>query len=361
MLPAILAALGEAGAAGGGAAAAGGGGIAAALGGSEAAATIGQVTGSIQGLKGSLGDLLKPMGAVRFAAGKLYEGMNVLPDKIGEVQQMIVSTGQNWVKALAAPIDTVKQLGEAVGQFVRLANPASVVMFNYKIERAFATLGNILQPVFDGLSRAAETVGNVMARLKPALAPAMKAVEALIDLFAERFADLAEFVAPAIQMVSYAFLGLVKILEVVERPITLLIRGFNKLRAELYGLLGIPTGFDKDAKADFAVKTPNYTSAEQLQKEMAKNALMASAGGKAESEPQKQTSLLQEIRNFLAGWTPEAMKDKIVAAIREALPNLPDVPTPPGLEAAPSAVGGVASMGILGAGGAVYRAMRQGD
>jgi hypothetical protein len=303
VIPAVLAAVGEA---------------AGAVGGAEAAGSLGALGGQMQacatqakGLLGQIKDLVNPFRQLESAAHKLYDGVNFLPRKILEVEAMIVSTGQNLVHALAAPIDTIRQLGDAVGAFVRFANPASVTMFQYRVENAFATIGNILQPVFDALSRAAVTVGDTFARLKPAFEPAMMATAKLIDMLVERFADFAELLAPGIQMVSSLFLALAQVLEMIERPITLVLRAFNKLRAELYDLLGIPTGFNRDAKADIAVRPPRYTSAEEMQREMARNALMSSAN--AGDRPRDEKGFLEQILK----WLQENLNKDTIKAIVE--------------------------------------------
>ena len=309
MIPAIVAALGQAGGAGGA------GGIASTVAGMAGGG------GGLGGLIGSIKSLGSPSGIASMALGKLTKSLTAMPDKILEAQEMIVSIGQKWVAALAAPINTVKALGDAIAPFTSLSNPGAMKMLNFRVENAMATIGNMLQPVLDALTRSAEKMGDLFAKLKPALKPAMQAVSELIDLLTTRFADLAELIAPGIQMMSAMFLGLVRVIELVERPITALIRGFIALRNQLYGLLGIPTGFDKNAKSDFAIKEPQYKGAEDIFREQAKNALMASMGP---GEEKKTTeSLLDQIYKFLKdNFSLDALKTKIKEAIEEAKDSL---------------------------------------
>lgn len=306
MIPAILAALGEAGAAGGAASGSGLGAMASGLAGSGGAGG-----GAVGKLTSSLGALVNPMKLVETAAGKLYKSFNALPETIIEIEGMITSTGRNWVNALAAPIDTVKQLGDAIGRFTSLSNPGGMKMLEFRINNAMATIGNILQPILDALTRSAEKMGDMFARLKPALAPAIKGIEELIDFLATRFVDTVELAAPVLKFFSEQFLTVIRVIEMVERPITKMIRGFIALRDQLQSFLGIKPAYDKNAKSDFAVHEPRYASAEDIFREQAKNALMSSMSPPGE-EKKDVPSLLEMILTWLRdNLTP----DKIAAAI----------------------------------------------
>lgn len=301
-IPAIMAALG--GASGGGAS-----GIASTVAGMAG----GGGAGGIGNLVGQIKSIGSPSNIASMAIGKFHKAMTALPDKILEAEQMIVSVGQKWVAALAAPISTVKQLGDAIAPFTRLSNPGGMKMFDFRVENAMATIGNILQPILDALTRSAEKVGDTFAKIKPALAPAMEAVSRFIDFAATRFADIVEFAVPGIQMVSELFLVLTKTFEMVQGPITAVIRGFTALRKILYDFLGIKTGFDKDAKSDLAVREPQFRSAEDIFREQAKNALMSSMSPK--DKPETTESLLSQILDKFSNMPGEfatAIAEKIL-------------------------------------------------
>lgn len=313
-IPAIAAALSSIGGAAGGSAAAGGGiaGIVGEIGGLSAGAQ-GAVS-SIQNLTSSLGGMQNPVAKLEGGMKKLYTAVNFLPSKILQVEHMITSTAQHWVAALAAPIDTVKQLGDALSRFVQFANPGAVKMFTYHVENAFATIGNILEPIFQALMRTAQRVGDTFAKLKPAFEPAVRAVEEIIDMVTTRFVDLAETFAPAIEMIGTAFLGFVTILKTVQEPITFLIRKFNELRRMVYDFLGIPTGFDEEGKADIAIRQPQYSSTEDIQKELARNSLMDSLG--QGGQPKTTEGLLEIIIKKLDELTS---KDYWIGVIVDAI------------------------------------------
>lgn len=330
MLPAIVAALGRMapqllGAGGGGSAAhgiegaaslykGGGGGLGAdVFGGSLAGSVVGQGVNSIIAKIGeTFHAITHPLETFQKGMDNLKQTFTAIPATILKVKETIVGIGASWVEALAAPIKTVKELGDAVGQFVRLSNPAAVKMFEYHVENTFATIGRILEPIFNALTRAAQKVGDTFAKLSGAFAPAMRGIEELIDLVMTRFGDLAEWAAPGIQMVSTMFYGLVQIIKTIQEPITFLIRKFNELRRGLFDLLGIPSGFDRGARSDIAIRAPHYTNTEAIQREMAKNSLMASMGQRPEQKD--VPSLLKLVKDAI-----DALPDKFV----EKLKNVP--------------------------------------
>lgn len=317
MLPAILAALGEAGAAGGAAAAGAEGAGAAASG--QAIGQMQQLTGKAKGLASSFTGLLSPFGALEAAGHKLYAGVNLLPSKILEVEQMITSTAHNWVATLAAPANTIKQLGDSVSSFVRLSNPSLVKQFEFRVENTFSEIGRILEPIMQSLTSAVEKVGDAYAKLKPALDPAIQAVSILIDSLMTRLEPAARLAAPAIKYVSLLLLGAAKAFETLSIPLVKILDATSRGLEHL-----LPGSFDEKAKGGVAIRPARYTSTEDYQRELAKNALEASIGGKPK---ETEVSLLDKIYTLLKQWYD----------------RLPDVPKTPG-----EAIGRIPQTGLGG-------------
>src|SRR5688572_27310738 len=99
-----------------------------------------KLTGAAQQAVGGLGQLTP---SVRMFTGAI----TALPNQLLQAKAVITSTFDTFVQGLAAPMDAVKQLGDSISRFVRLSNPASVTMFEYKVENMFASLGRVLEPV----------------------------------------------------------------------------------------------------------------------------------------------------------------------------------------------------------------------
>ncbi len=305
MLPAILAALGEAsGSALAGARAAGTLGLnpagqnitgqvgVAAMQGQQIA-TLGQ---SAHGLIGSIKGLLNPFDHLEKSANKLYERLNLFPSKILEVEAMITSTAHNWVAALAAPANTIKQLGDSVSGFVRLSNPALVKQFEFRIENTFSDIGRTLEPILQSLTIAAQKAGDAYARAKPAIDPAIRAVTVVIDYMADQFTPAMRTAAPAIKLASEALLTFVGALKLFGPSIEMITAAFGPI-LQWASILGI--SFDSEAKGGSAVRPARYTSTEEYQRELAKNSLEASIGVQ---KPKSTESWLEQIYNLLAEW-----------------------------------------------------------
>ncbi len=317
MLPAILAALGEAGAASG-----------AAAGGASAASGISGSIGSLGGVasqaQGAVGKLTSGMGQMGQAVGKLQSVLNFVPNKILEVQHLITSTADLWVHALAAPATTIKQLGDSISGFVKLYNPATAKMFEFKIENTFATIGKALEPILQALTRSAEKVGDAFAKLGPALDAVIKPLSEVIDAMTGEIVPAARELAPYMKLLGGSMRDMASSAKLIIGPFTSWLRLMNSIPGSL-GSLGAG-GFDESAVSSTAAREPKYTSAEDLQRELAKNALQASAGG---GQPKKDApSWLEQIYGFLEKrLSVEAALNLAKAIGQEIKNNLPDVPS----------------------------------
>lgn len=315
MIGPILAALeGIGGAAGGAAAGAELGGFSKLAGGltkvSTVANTASDIIGKVAGGLGKVADAAK-----QFVVG----GLNALPAKINEAQQLITSTADNWVKALAAPATTIKQLGDSISHYVRLYNPATAKMFEYRIENTFATIGRTLEPILAALTRSAEKVGDAFAKMRPALDPIGEEVAHLADVLSGGIIPAARELAPLMGAVAFQMRAMTGAL----KGQLVVINQMLQFRRMLGPLAGPTGGFDENGQSATAAREPRYTSAEDLQRELAKNALQASIPG---AETKKDTpTWLETIYNLLkekiGGLSIEAIAKAIGSEIRNAIPT----------------------------------------
>lgn len=278
------------------------------------------ITSIINKIFDSFHKLTHPLETFRGGLDKFKDTITQIPQTILKAKETIVGIGSAWTEALAAPIKVVKELGDVIGQFTQLSNPAGMKLLQFKIENTFATIGNVLQPILDALTRSAEKMGDMFAKLKPAMAPAIRAIEGLIDFFATRFADSMVLIAPLIEGVSLAFASLVQNFLLIHGPISFVIRKFTEFRKSVLEFLGLPTGVNDAARSDIAVREPRYaTGTEAIQRELAKNSLMASLG--APQERKDVPSLLGLILKFFEeNLTTEAIIRAIRQAIRDSNP-----------------------------------------
>jgi len=318
---------------GGGAAGAGGGlaGLTDMLAGNSGQAL--QTVSAIQALVGSIGGMPKPAELAAAGVKKLHDTFVALPAEVLKAKEMIVSTGRAWVEALAAPAKVVRELGDSISQFTRLSNPAAVKMFEYRIENTFATIGRTLEPIMQALTRSAEKVGDAFARLRPAMEPVARGVAELIDTITDWGGVMADSLGPTLQMASLHFLAMARVIDTLQRPITELNRKFNELRRGVLELLGLPTGVDEGARSDVAVREPRYGTVESIQREAARNSLMASLNPD-EQQKRDVPSLLQAVVTFLnQNLSKKVLHDTMVRALKEAKNAVTDHPLAgPGLK-----------------------------
>lgn len=247
----------------------------------------------------------------------LEHSLKQFPGHILKVKESITSTAKIWLDAMSSPIDTVKELGDAVSKFVRLSNPALVKMFEYRVENTFATIGRTLEPILQALTRSAEKVGDAFAKLRPALDPIGEALSGIIDDLSDQLVPAARELAPWIKMAADQMGLLALNVKMVLGPMMALQDILGTIPKLLY-----PGGFDEAAKSGVAAREPRrISSAEEFQREQAKNALQASYGG---DKPKTTESLLDQIYEFLKqNLSKAAIRQVVVDAINALKQSIP--------------------------------------
>ncbi len=315
MIPAILAALGEASAGLGG------------------AAELAGATGAAKGM----GDAAKHLGQLESVTAKLNPSMQkfvgaitLLPNQLLQAKAAITTTFDTFVHGLAAPVDTVKQLGDLVSRFVRLSNPAAVSLFEYKVENAFASIGKILEPILSSLGQAADKTNVAMNKLAPALEPFVDATVEVVDLVGNSLVPVFRELAPVLKMAGENTHALVVGMEQVAR-LGLSIGGFTGITALLAGLEKLVGGFDENAGPSVAARPAHLSSIEAIQRDSAQRSLEATAAAQNKQNPKDTPEgLLKQILDVLRnltkakGW--EAVGRAIGLAVRRHLPDLPRLP-----------------------------------
>jgi hypothetical protein len=311
VIGAILGALGEA--------SAGLGGAAGAVGATEAAQGFGQ-------LGKQLGQLESVTGKLSPSMQKLVGAFTLLPNKILEAEKALVTVTDTYVHALAAPVETIKALGDSVSRFVRLSNPASVTMFEYKVENAFASIGKILEPILVSLGHAADKANEAMNKLAPAFDPLIDATVEVVDLVGNGLIPAFRELAPTLKLSGEMTFAMVKGLEVAGRAMGPFTAGIHAL----FGLVNQVVGgaFDENASKSVAARQVHLSSIEAIQREGAQRSIMATlAAQEGKAPPQTQESLLQQILDALRLISTKEGWDIIGGWIGEEVrKHLPDVP-----------------------------------
>jgi hypothetical protein len=292
-----------------------------------------ELSGSLDVLKGGAQDLIKPLGALGHPfqkleenAQKLYGAVNFLPSKFLEAKQMITSTADNFVATLAGPIDTVKQLGDSVSRFVSKANPAKVKQFEMAVGDAQATIGNLLLPVLEALTRTAREAGDTYAKLKPALKPVFSEVANTIDLFSKEMGPAAKEMAPWLKMAASQ-------MRIFNAGLKLQIPLWNGLMKVMNGplaMLGMG-GFNPNEKADKEVRSVSTTTnAESISQKAMEQALMMALNGEKQQDPKEKAlfsieGLLGKIKEkldaYLPGFPTQKDIEKFIADLLRSSPG----------------------------------------
>jgi hypothetical protein len=352
MIPAILAALGEMG--GGAAAGGAAGGGAAGIGGMASS-----IQGATQKITGSLGQMTAPMHMAEQGLSKFVAGINLFPNKVREAQQMLTGTIDNYLGTLAAPIDTIKHLGDSISKFVKLANPAQVKQFDIAVGDTYATIGNTLTPSLEALTRAARTAGDTYAKLKPALEPVFAETAKLVDMISGEMTPAARELAPYIKLAAGQ-------MTLWTTALKLQIPVWNALlkSADAFGLVKGLTGksFDELSKSDKEVRSvTTTTSAESVSQKAIEQAMMMALNGPGEAKKDTPDLLKalaviqQQTLDYLMNQLPTMPTQKDVEKfINELLPKIPGSET---ARSVGGAVRGAADSGVFGLTGMLASAM----
>lgn len=243
--------------------------------------------------------VMHPLQTMQRGMDSLKQTLTAIPATILKARETIAGIGRAWVEALAAPIKTVKDLGDAVNQFVRLSNPAAVKMFEYHVENTFATIGRILEPILLALTRAAKSAGDAFASMKPVLAPVVNLMAGLIDDISAKLGPTMRDLSPVINSATFQLNLFINELKILTTQFEMMAKLFKFVPTGLLDQIGRMTGGKPDANAttDIAIRQPQFTNINEIQKEMAKNSLMASLGPQAKKETTE--SLLKQIYDWL--------------------------------------------------------------
>jgi hypothetical protein len=151
----------------------------------------------------------------------------------------------------------------------------------------------------DSLGRAADQLNLAFSKAAPAFQPLVRATADVIDTVANGLVPAFRELAPLIKMNALHL-----------QVMTAGFRGwlqFNQAVMALDPLAGLRRrlvggAFDEKAGPSVAARPPKFTSAEEIQRDMARNALMASAAAGKEVEPQETTEgWLRKIYEFMSG------------------------------------------------------------
>lgn len=284
---------------------------------------VGQAAAPLKEVTGGMGKFRDVVGKVGQPFKELASTMGAIPNEILSVKDAFVGMATSWLNLLASPIDTVNQLGGAIGRFVKLSNPGLVDRFTMRIEDGLASLGRAMEPLMVVMIDAATRVGDEFARLRPALAEGFKELgnvtTAVVDSMIPAFKEMAPLVliqaklwgvmATALQKTGAPLLKMVGMLE----------------RLGLYA--GARAGYDPNQDSlGAAVRQHRVeTSADALQRDAASKALSAQGQQEKKDPAVQAVTVLDGIKMLLEEWKQdlklEALKTGFKEVIRELLPE----------------------------------------
>lgn len=200
MIPAIMAALGRGGAAAGG----GGGGAAGSAvsglfkgGGKPTGAGFDKLFKTVDQGQNPIKAMTDKFNQFKGAAGRVDNALMGIPAKLGGMSKALVShmtLGADAIKAMADPIKNL----------VGLSNPAAIKQFDLALNDAYATMGNLLLPVLQALTRGARGMGDTYATLGSSIAPVMDGIASAMDTVFKEIGSVARENAGAIELLSEA-------------------------------------------------------------------------------------------------------------------------------------------------------------
>lgn len=226
----------------------------------------------------ALGEAGAAVGALeKVDTGKL----SAVPDKIGAIERQIEHTAQSWADAMAAPAQSVKSLGDIVGAYTKLSNPAQAQLYQYRIENTFATIGRSMEGLMDSISQSAEKVGDIYAKLEPAIRPAIDGLSDSLEGAISFLGASAKTAAPYVKMLA-------------DRTKEW---GESMRTAGRLAEWAAPksSAWDEDAKSAVAARAPQYSSVRDIIRDLNKSSILAGA----KEEEKKQTYLLIDALKML--------------------------------------------------------------
>jgi hypothetical protein len=266
-IPAVLAALGRSGAAGG----AGGAGAPAAL--QSVATQLGNVRGMASQAAGSL----------------------------DRVSGAFASMSRHIVKTLTGALDLVKGLAAPMAGLVGLRNPAAIKQFTLAVNDASAVLGEILLPVFNALIRAARTVGDTYATLQSAIEPVFDGIADAIDTVFKEIGSVAKENAGALKVMGEAMGWVARVLGHAAANAIWLADKLGKLLNPIMGIAKLIGGGGAEGGESARGRAIRNVSITQHGEDVARKAQEAAFMAALQTKPEKppEVGLLEQILDFL--------------------------------------------------------------
>ena len=301
------------------------------------------------------------------AAASVPASMQAASAGINKVAQ----TFAGFVTNLAAPIQAVQTMGQALGQFTSLSNPGQFAVFQRTMADAFAALGKGLEPLMSFMIQLGQFVGDTFAKFAPVLSAITTGLGTfysfILKVFSGALTEALQALAPTIDVIISVFKDFVPILMAVQPfflviiasvrllgtavqfalwPINQIIKGLQSL-----GLVGKSFNPNASSKGMAAQQFSVSTSADEFQRQMATAAL--SSGGELQEDPAKKVpGILEQIMAYVVKFgedLPATLKTALmefVDAIIQGIKNAAKAPFQAGYDAAEGMLNTIRGLGI---------------
>lgn len=241
------------------------------------------------------------------------------------------------VNQLSFAASAMQTLGNAVGMFTGLSNPAQLNIFNNVMRDTMAALGRSLEPLMYFIIKLTQSVGDMYAKCGPIIE---RFVQGFIDVggaitkvlggafgvFINFFGSTLEAIAEPLGVLVSMLIVLNPLFIILGITIATMVTVVSAILLPiklLMGALGIKFGkFDPNATSKGAA-AKNFevsTSVDEMQRKMATDALSSGTGKKQEDVPNILDEILKTIKDFITN-LPQKLKDAAVDGVKDSVPG----------------------------------------
>jgi hypothetical protein len=217
------------------------------------------------------------------------------------------------IAGLSLMKQAIQSLTETIAGFVQVASPAAFKRWEYTVRDLEGVIGRTLIPILELLTSWLRTMADILAKILPSAAEMSEALrplrEGLLSL-GETMKELYSMIGP---LVNLLIQGLIKAIgdtiSWISKLIQVLVWAFeHTLLGMIVKLASKLTGINAADRSSFgaAARPAQFQGIEEYEKSFQVAALMASTG---QSVQEKQLTVLEQIRDYLAGNSGKKLSD----------------------------------------------------
>jgi phage-related protein len=258
----------------------------------------------------SAGNMAKGLQAANQAMGQVTNSLGNVTSKFTIFQNLVTGlageVGGALVKNLTTALDMLKSFSDPIAQLVALHNPGRMLLFQRALMDAYATIGRMLVPVLDAVTRSFRKVGDLLAGMEPVLSPLIDAISEFIDKAVGAWIGYMKTNMGAIEMMIDALVVVVKVVGMAVEAFLKLAKVMTTFVRSIASLLGYSaeeSRFDKSRTSRGAASVnARFVGAKEISDEAIKNALMQGAEGGKKKKPEEFLSSIDKTAKSILEW-----------------------------------------------------------